>query len=61
MTDDVANFTWILSIMLSRSEDLQWADGIHGVHAVVHGDEDLDWLMLAVVLNDCTHLAGLID
>ena len=46
--------------MLSSGEDLQWPDDVHGVHAGVEGDEDLDRLMGTVrLLIDCTHLVGL--
>lgn len=49
--------TWVLGVVLGHAEDLQWANGIHGVHVVVQGDEDLERLNRALI-NDCTHLAG---
>lgn len=49
--------TWVLGVVLGHAEDLQWANGVHGVHAVVQGDEDLERLNRALI-NDCTHLAG---
>lgn len=48
--------------MLSLGKDLQWADGVHGVHVVVEGNEDLERLDVALrFLDDCTHLAGVVE
>lgn len=47
--------------MLSLSKDFQWADGVHGVHLVVEGNEDLERLNVALrFLNNRTHLAGIV-
>lgn len=51
--------TWVLNIVLGVGEDLQWTNKVHGVHPLMHGNEDLDWLIRAVLLNDCTHRAGI--
>ena len=50
--------TWIALVMLSRAEDLQWTNKVHSIHAFMHGNEDLDWLMMAVLLDYCTHCTG---
>jgi len=45
--------------VLSVGEDLQWPNGIQGVHALMHGDEDLDRVVArSILLNDCTHFDG---
>ena len=48
--------------MLSPAEDLQWPNNIHGVHALMERDKNLDGLNSTVrLLDDCTHLVGLLD
>lgn len=57
----VWDHTWVLGVVLSLTEDLQWADGIHGVHLVVKSNEDLERLSVALrFLNNRTHLAGIV-
>lgn len=52
--------TRILLVMQGHAEDLHGPNGIHSVHALVEGDENLDRLIVAIrFFYDCTHLAGI--
>lgn len=55
--------TWVGLVVLGPAEDLQWADDIHSVHALVERDQNLDGLIglaLARLLINCTHFAGIV-
>lgn len=52
-------FTWGFLVVLGHAEDLQRADSVHGVHAIVKRNEDLDGLIKPFrLLDDRTHLAA---
>lgn len=47
--------------MQRRAEDLQWPSDIHGVHALVESDKNLDGLGGTIrFLVDCTHRVCLV-
>lgn len=51
--------TGVVRIVLSPGEDLQRAYHVHGVHAIVHGDENLEGLDVSLrFIRDCTHRDG---
>lgn len=57
----VVERTGVLLVVLSPAEDLQWPNYIHGIHTLMERDKNLDWLDRTVrLLNDCTHLVGLL-
>jgi hypothetical protein len=46
--------------VLSPAENLEWANDVHGIHAIVERDEDTNRLvMLTRLFDDCTHFDGL--
>ena len=47
--------------MLSPAEDLQWTNSVHGVHAIMESDKNLDGLIAGVrFFIDCTHCVYLV-
>jgi hypothetical protein len=51
--------TWIGEVVKGLAHHLEWTGDIHEVHLIMEGDENLDRLSIAGIL-DCTHCDGIV-